>query len=420
MSASQSRLASGRLLAFVALAATGLPAAAQTVVTYPLPSGGHPQTIVPGPGGMWFTENENRLGRIGPDGNVTEFPVALRPVGLVAAPDGNLWFTSVGTTSGGFLSRMTPEGVVTDIAAVDQGGAITVGPDRRLWFIESAGFDAVTLDGTITKYAFLNDGLTDIVTGPDGNLWFTQFGELEAALVGRITPDGVITTYFLNLHAWDLAAGPDGSLWVVAPPGLVHVAPDGTTTYPAAPTSAGFGIAAGSDGNIWFGDGNRIGRMTTAGTSQSISLPAPSSIVTSIAAGPDGRMWFAEPEAGRVGSVTLTDPSDANRLDLAGGRFEVRATRFQGLASGAGHPVSLTTGSGYFWFFDAGNPELMVKVLDGCAVNGHRWFFGAGLTNLAVMVQVTDTVSGETKTYSNPPGRAFSPIQDIGALASCP
>ena len=403
----------------VSFAAT---AAGQTVTVYRLPSGGHPVMIVPGPGGMWFTEEENRLGRIDVRGNVTEFPVALQPVGLAAAPDGNLWFTSVGPAPNfeGFLSRMTPQGAVTDIAAVHQGGVITVGPDRRLWFSEYEGFDAATLDGQITKFAIVNDDITGIVTGPDGNLWYTQFGEFAPSLVGRITPDGAIDTFLTSPPPLALTVGPDGNLWVSAPPGLARVATDGTITHPAATSCAGDGIATGPDGSIWFGDGNAIGRQAIDQAAQSIPLPSPSSSVASVAAGADGRVWFTEPEAGRVGSIELSGPSGTNDLDLAGGRFQIKATWSQGLSSGPGHPVTLADGAGYFWFFDAANPELMVKILDGCSTNGSRWFFAAGLTNLAVVIDVTDTSTGDMRTYSNPAGQAFTPIQDTDAFSTCP
>lgn len=35
-----------------------------------------------------------------------------------------------------------------------------------------------------------------------------------------------------------------------------------------------------------------------------------------------------------------------------------------------------------FYFFSPDNLEVMVKVLDGCAINGHYWVFAAGLTDL--------------------------------------
>jgi len=59
-------------------------------------------------------------------------------------------------------------------------------------------------------------------------------------------------------------------------------------------------------------------------------------------------------------------------------------------------------------------------VLDGCGANGHYWVFAGGLTNVGVTLRIADTRTGQTRTYSNPLGTAFRPIQDTGAFASCP
>ena len=60
----------------------------------------NPFRIAAGPdGNLWFTEKEgNRVGRITPAGEVTEFSVTVgsNPWGIAAGPDGNLWFTEYG------------------------------------------------------------------------------------------------------------------------------------------------------------------------------------------------------------------------------------------------------------------------------------------------------------------------------------
>ena len=88
--------------------------------------------------------------------------------------------------------------------------------------------------------------------------------------------------------------------------------------------------------------------------------------------------------------------------------------------SGAGTAVPITDDSGYFWFFDAGNIEVVAKVLDGCGVNGRYWVLAGGLTNVEAALVVTDTKTGAAKTYANPAGTAFRPIQDTAAFATCP
>jgi hypothetical protein len=75
---------------------------------------------------------------------------------------------------------------------------------------------------------------------------------------------------------------------------------------------------------------------------------------------------------------------------------------------------------GYLWFFAPTNVEVVVKVLDGCGVDGHYWVFAGGLTNVAVTIVATDTQTGAMRTYTNPQGTAFHPLQDTGAFSTCP
>jgi len=127
-----------------------------------------------------------------------------------------------------------------------------------------------------------------------------------------------------------------------------------------------------------------------------------------------------------VSCLTLPAPdfgpcvADDRTLCLAGGRFRVEAVweTSQG-DSGAGHARDMTGDTGYFWFFRDSNVEVVVKALDGCGVNGAFWVFAGGLTNVHTMLRVTDTVGDTTKTYFNPQGKAFEPIQDTGAFATC-
>ena len=42
------------------------------------------------------------------------------------------------------------------------------------------------------------------------------------------------------------------------------------------------------------------------------------------------------------------------------------------------------------------------------------------IPDVEVKITVEDSVNGAKKTYTNPQGRAFRPVQDTGAFASCP
>ena len=106
----------------------------------------------------------------------------------------------------------------------------------------------------------------------------------------------------------------------------------------------------------------------------------------------------------------------ARQLCLSDSRFRVTAT-FRG-ASPA-RAVTLTSDAGYLWFFHPDNPELLVKVLDGCALNQRFWVLVAGLTNVELALEVVDTVSGKTRTYRNPKGQVFRTRLDTAAFATC-
>ena len=88
--------------------------------------------------------------------------------------------------------------------------------------------------------------------------------------------------------------------------------------------------------------------------------------------------------------------------------------------SGKAVPLPGREDSGLFWFFDAANIELLVKVLDRCGSSFDSfWVFFAATTNVGFELEVTDTVSGESKVYSNPIGRVALPVQDTQAFKTC-
>ena len=92
-------------------------------------------------------------------------------------------------------------------------------------------------------------------------------------------------------------------------------------------------------------------------------------------------------------------------LCLNGKRFllEIDWTDPRSGDSGRGTAVNLTDDTGYFWFFNRDNVELIVKVLDGRPVNGNFWVFFGALSDLEYTLTVTDTETGAQRTYFNPP-----------------
>jgi hypothetical protein len=107
-------------------------------------------------------------------------------------------------------------------------------------------------------------------------------------------------------------------------------------------------------------------------------------------------------------------------LCLVNNRFAVSAHwRTPEGDEGFGQAVQLTPDSGVFWFFGPDNVEMTVKVLDACSFNDRFWVFAAGTTNVEVVLSVVDTQERTAKSYTNPLGRPFVPIQDTSAFATC-
>lgn len=117
------------------------------------------------------------------------------------------------------------------------------------------------------------------------------------------------------------------------------------------------------------------------------------------------------------------EPSET-ALCLGGGRFRVEAAwrDFAG-NSGTGRAKALTADTGYFWFFDPANVEVVLKTLDGRGVNGHWWVFYGALSSVEYTLTVTDMETGAARRYVNPPGRlgsvgdvlAFGPLGATGS-----
>ena len=159
-------------------------------------------------------------------------------------------------------------------------------------------------------------------------------------------------------------------------------------------------------------------------TAISNGLNGPALIVSSLAIDSTGMYLHAVTGAQGVFDYQVNASAcapDAHTLCLNNGRFSVTSD-FQHTPDGPSSfatAVPLTNDTGYFWFFDPANVEMVVKVLTGCAVNSDYWVFAGGLTNVGVEMKVTDTQTGAFKTYSNAVGTPFQPIQDSSAFP-CP
>jgi virginiamycin B lyase len=266
----------------------------------PTPSSG-PYDIVAGPDGtnLWFTEAAtSKIGRIGTNGVIQEFPLpfTITATGITAGPDGRLWVVDFGVEAepgqrynGGIIGVTISNGLVTqsvyyatNMTYASRPNSITPGPDGNLYFTEQlAGkIGRITTNGVITE-ALVADGTTqplDITTGPDGGVWFTQ---ANTNALGRIDPSNFTNVMEFTMPTNNtggaigdqlngIALGKDGNLYYAdSPAGILgRVSVNGTNLtvtqfYTPTTNALPWRVAAGTDGNVWFGEfaGNAIGKF---------------------------------------------------------------------------------------------------------------------------------------------------------------
>jgi hypothetical protein len=110
-------------------------------------------------------------------------------------------------------------------------------------------------------------------------------------------------------------------------------------------------------------------------------------------------------------STPRSDGSETCRVDrttlcLLNRRLEVTLNwRLPGLGQSLmGQAINDGGDTGTFWFFDPENTEIVIKAIDGHELNNHLWIFFGALSNLEYEIVVTDTLTGEQRSYYNAPG----------------
>ena len=131
-------------------------------------------------------------------------------------------------------------------------------------------------------------------------------------------------------------------------------------------------------------------------------------------------VYWRRPSGGGGGTDTSPCRASSTTVCLLGNRFEVTATfRDQNGGSGDIRLVEYTNNTSLGHFGDSSNIELILKVLNGCGLNGRYWIFIGGVTDQQVTIRVRDTNTGQVKAYTNPLGTAFKVVTDTGAMNGC-
>lgn len=288
------------------------------ITGYTIPSESNPWGITKGPeGDMWFTDyTTGKIGKITTAGVVTEYflPSGSEPSEITEGPDGNLWITVYMKERICKIDKMTPSGGVTEYSmpTASYPASITAGPDGSLWFTENRGEEPgvigkMTTSGKLTEYSEGpgSDSGNGLTAGPEGDLWFTEWG---ASRIGKITTAGVVTEYPLPKEHYpsEITAGPEGDLWYTMGFGsekIGKMTTSGTVTEYSTAHYTGEGIAAGTEGDIWFNEtGGKIGKITSSGEVTEYSIP--SKEAGQVATGPDDNIWFTSRNPSAIETIT--------------------------------------------------------------------------------------------------------------------
>ncbi|HKQ75859.1 MAG TPA: hypothetical protein VJ810_19345 [Blastocatellia bacterium] len=306
-----------------------IPALAISVHEYPIPSGGRTFEIATGPdGNIWFTiRNRAKIGRITPEGVITEFPLPnplSSPYEIAAGPDGNLWFTEEASTNEYKIGRITPGGVITEFPLPDPSRFpqfLINGNNGALYYYSQTKLVRFETNGTATEYSIplstrLGGISIPLVADASGNIHCIQARQFEPVITEyfhlKLTPAGVLTERSLGalpFHSlWDLGRGPDGNIWYSAeiydPITTISPSFDGFIQLSDAPISPR--ISTGSniplrfisapDGNFWFFSStglvnNILGRASIGGQVVQYETRGLPSFV-GVTAGTDGNLWL--------------------------------------------------------------------------------------------------------------------------------
>ncbi len=349
-------------------------------------------------------------------------------------PGGTVQLTPFSTPVpfGGAPTFLALDGLVYFVAADEQGNASTHlyrtdGTPAGTAMVQAGGVSF----GDVTNLAAAGGALYFIADAPDfanRDLWRTDgtaagteiLGKFNSGIGGEQLPSGLVP--FGNGFAFAADDGVHGSeLWVTdgtaAGTRLVSdVMPGPLGSNPSGLVTAGgrlyFAADDGIHGNeLWESDGTAAGTRMVQDVDPGPAASNPSGMTVaggllffSADDGLTGQELWALPLGGPGGCV-----ASATALCIGGGRFKVEAfwRDFQG-NSGAGQAQPLTGDTGTFWFFSPNDVEVIVKVLDGRALDGHFWVFYGALSSVEYSLTVTDTATGLTRRYFNPLGELAS------------
>jgi plastocyanin len=144
---------------------------------------------------------QGTIDRVSLDGKtIDRFPISItdpvNPAYVSPGSDGNVWFTEINATRHN-IGRVTPDGTITEFHVADTNAStnvIATGADGDLWFTEAGNFDGdiwrVHPNGALVGTSIPVHYPIGLALGPDGNMWFAarldgEIGKLHSAPANR-------------------------------------------------------------------------------------------------------------------------------------------------------------------------------------------------------------------------------------------
>lgn len=279
-------------------------------------------------GNRWFTESDRnanfaKIARVTPTGTITEFDANCSGCimgDIVQGPNNILYATSTDPillrfdlTTGAFLAPIS----IPNSAALD-GNLAVHGTDiwfddfnnDLLWRYDTTG----TGDAAFTQFPVVEPD--DVVIDNAGDAWFTAADDQS---VNRLDPDtGLVQRFPVpnGLSPLEITIATDRQIWFTSrfsPQGIGRLDPTTgiVTTFPVGETpSTGdpgpFGIAAGTNGAVWFtqeirGNVARIDNQGVITEGKTVKGSGPVGVVVA----PNGDPWYAMNAANKIATLQL-------------------------------------------------------------------------------------------------------------------